>query len=191
MTNSLLICPGGPALSAITVGQIIEDFNRIISTTPRTNVSVGANSIDNFAHALLLDLGFSEQIGFAHRSYFLSTDGQDRRCLGLASSGAPAVDILNRPRPAGGASILKAVGAYERHNTAVQETSVTQAGSSAIKIIGPGDHQFQIPVDAVSTVISIYTRYDTNHDTAPRRKNITGERRDWGCDRNEDGDGGR
>ena len=170
VTNSLLICPGGPALSAITVGQIIEDFNRIISTTPRTNVSVGANSIDNFAHALLLDLGFSEQIGFAHRSYFTPMAGSP--LLGFGSSGAPAVDILNRPRPAGGASILKAVGAYERHDTAVQETSVTQAGSSAIKIIGPGDHQFQIPVDAVSTVISIYTRYDTNHGAGTKPQAI-------------------
>lgn len=159
--NSLIISGAGAALNANAVGQITENYCRIISASPRTNVTAGANSIADMSHAPLIDLGFPQQLGFMSRPYWGASANSP--LLGFGSVGAPLVDILNRPRPSGGASIVNAVGAYERHDIAIQETSVTQAGASAIKIIGPGDHDFQIPVDASSTTISIYMRYDTNH----------------------------
>lgn len=175
MTNSLLLCAAGPALSAATLGQIIENYNRIVSTTLRTNVDIGANSIDGFTHALLLDLGFAEQLGFARRPYFSPMPLSP--LLGFGSSGAPLVDILNRPRPAGGAAITKAVGAYERHNTAIRETTTVRTGSSALAIVGPGDHDFQVPVDASSTTVSVYMRYDATHDATnkPQMQVVNGE----------------
>lgn len=55
-------------------------------------------------------------------------------------------------------------GPLALHNTATKETSVTDSGN-AIRIDGPGSHEFQIPVDATSTTISIKARYNANHGT--------------------------
>lgn len=62
-------------------------------------------------------------------------------------------------------STSKAVGALELHDTAARETSVVDTGSNAIKLVGPSDHDFPIPVDATSTTITVRARYDTNHAT--------------------------
>lgn len=59
-----------------------------------------------------------------------------------------------------------AAGCYERHDTAVKETTVTQAGGVSLKIAGNGSHEIRVPVDAVSTVISLYMYADTNYSTA-------------------------
>ena len=58
-----------------------------------------------------------------------------------------------------------AVGPLERHDTAIKETSTTQAGSIGLVIVGPGSHDFQVPVNAVSTTLSVYVQYDANHST--------------------------
>lgn len=78
------------------------------------------------------------------------------------------VDLLNRPRPAGMGQLTGQVGALELHDTGSRETSVTHGGAASLKLIGPGDQQFDIPVDAVSTTISVWTRFDTNHGTTTR-----------------------
>ena len=158
------IIVGGTAITATATGEILEDFNIILAGTARTNTSTGGSSTSNGSYANLIDMGEAQLHGFASRPFFSPMSGGPALGFG-AQAGGPSVDLLNRPRPAGGASTSYAVGAYERHQTAVQETSVTQAGSSSIKIVGPGDHDFNIPVDASSTVLSIYVRYDTNHGT--------------------------
>lgn len=56
-------------------------------------------------------------------------------------------------------------GPLTAHNTAIRETSVTDLGNG-IRIDGPGSHEFQIPVDANSTAITIRARYNANHGTA-------------------------
>jgi hypothetical protein len=78
---------------------------------------------------------------------------------------SPTDDITGRNRPEGGSSTSNAIGAYERHDTAVQETTTVRTGTNAINITGPGSHEFQVPVNAVSTTLSIYGRYDTTHAT--------------------------
>ncbi len=77
-------------------------------------------------------------------------------------SGGVAVDILGGPRPAGGLSTAYAVGAYERGNTAtVQPTTVHTAGGNAWQIAGPGYQDFRTNVDAASTSLGVWARYDT------------------------------
>lgn len=152
------------ALNANTSGQIVEDYNRIISNTPRTNVSTGANSQSSTAYPGAWELGQYLWIGRQARPPFTPLAGSP--LLGFGNqTGAPTVDMANRPRPAGGGSTSNAVGAFERHQTAARETTTTQAGTSAIKITGPGDHDLVIPVDASSTSLSVYVRYDTTHGT--------------------------
>lgn len=74
-----------------------------------------------------------------------------------------ATDLLGRPRPSGLNQTGGQIGAYEVHDYGTKEASVTHGGAAALKLTGPGDQQFDVPVDAVSTTISIYGRYDSTH----------------------------
>lgn len=158
-------------LQANTSGQITEDYNYLNATTARTNVTAGANSIANsagsIAYANLVEFGQAEIAGRYSRQFGVPSVGSPH--LGRVSSGASptpdTVDFYSRPRPSGGASTSFAWGALERHDSAAQETSTVDAGSSGLKITGPGDQDVQIPVDATSTTIAIKARYDTNHGT--------------------------
>lgn len=58
-----------------------------------------------------------------------------------------------------------ATGAMEWHESAEKETGTTDAGGVGIRIVGPGSHEFAIPVDAVSQTISVKARYDADHGT--------------------------
>lgn len=88
-------------------------------------------------------------------------------------SGALAVEIRNTGRPAGGGSALAAAGAYERLGTEQKETSVTQAGGTAGKLVGPGySRDYEVPVDASSTTLKIYLRYDGTYDATIGRPQV-------------------
>lgn len=63
-------------------------------------------------------------------------------------------------------------GAFEEHDTARRETTVTDAGGVGLHIPGPGDHEFLIPVDAASTTITVKARYDANHGTTNKPRAI-------------------
>jgi len=151
------------ALSATTAGSIVEDYNVIHANSARTNVTAGGNS-QTTARAPALDWGYSLLHGFQPRSAYVPRDGSP--LLGFGATGAvtsPTTDIVGRPRPAGGASTSNAVGAFERHDTAIKETTTTDAGSIGLVITGPGDHDFIVPVNATSTTFTIRARYDTTH----------------------------
>lgn len=63
-------------------------------------------------------------------------------------------------------------GAFEAHDTAIKETTTTDAGSVGIQIPGKGSHEFLIPVNATSTSISVKARYDSNHGTTNKPQAI-------------------
>jgi hypothetical protein len=161
----------GGSLVANTSGQITEDYNYLIATTPRTNVTAGSNSkaasSSILPQAMLLEWGQQEVVGRQRKPFSTPLSGSP--FLGFIPSGsspAPSTtDLLNRPAPSGGASTGYALGCYERHDIATQETSVVDAGSNSIKLTGPGDHDLLIPVDASSTTITVRVRYDTTHGT--------------------------
>lgn len=164
--NSILI--GQSGLSAAASGQITEDYNIIACGTARTNVTAGANSKSDGSRALAFHLGQDLMHGFRGRPAFTPFNlGAGIMGFGAGSS-PPSVDALNRVRPSGGESTSIALGWMERHDTAQFESSVADAGSSAIKIVGPGDHDIHVPVNASSTTISIKGRYDTTHGTGSK-----------------------
>jgi hypothetical protein len=77
---------------------------------------------------------------------------------------APRVDWFNRPRPSGGKSANNAVGFAEFHDFGIQDTSVFPSGqTSSAKLIGPGDNDIWVPVDAVSTTIAIQLNQATGY----------------------------
>jgi hypothetical protein len=53
-----------------------------------------------------------------------------------------------------------AVGAYEPVNNAIKETGTVLSGSNSIRIFGPGQHDFDIPVSGTSTTISVFANYN-------------------------------
>lgn len=153
---------GSIGLSANTSGHIIEDYNIFTCGGPRTNVSSGTNS-----KATLYAPGWT---GIRPMTQGLvpcrpfAEPCLNSKMLGFgAQAGGPTVDITGATRPSGGASTSYAVGAYERGNFGTKETSVTHAGAAALKLTGPGYQDFQVPVDASSTTVTVYGRYDTNH----------------------------
>jgi len=167
--NCLILSGSSVALSANSTGQIVEDYNRIQGASARSNVAVGTHSISDTSIAPLYELGQALMVGRSPRPFLSPMAGSPLLGFGNDSSPTPpTVDLLNRPRPAGGGSLLPAVGAFERHDTAIREVTTVRTGTTALVIVGPGDHQFDVAVDAVSTVIACWMRFDTNHGTTTR-----------------------
>lgn len=152
----------GTALSAASTGLLVEDYNVFTAGTSRTNVSTGSNSATN-TKAPAWSEGREHLLGLRQvRPWGMPSESSVLLGFG-AQSGGPSTDMSGGPRPSGGGSTSYAVGPFERPHSGTKETSVTHAGSAALKITGPGYHDFQVPVDASATTITIYARYDTNH----------------------------
>lgn len=168
--NCVIIqCGTSAALAAnANDGQLAEDYNMIIASTARSNVTAGSNSKTQSTYSHHLELGQSWLWG-AYPMPFLGPQ-LDSPIVGFGNqAGFPTTDFLGRPRPSGGgpawASALPGLGHAEIHNFGVKETTVTDASGVSLKLTGPGDAEFSIPVDAASTAISVKVRYDTNHGT--------------------------
>lgn len=170
---SSVLCAFGGATVLISgaSGSLVENYNYFWATTLRSNVGIGANSQVVPTYAPLVEIGQSWLHGFMPRPFMMPTTGSP--LLGFGDDGTlAATDALNRPRPAGGNSTSKGVGYLERHDTAIKETTTTDAGSVAVVIVGPGDHDFKIPIDAASTTISVKARYDATHNTTNKPQAI-------------------
>jgi hypothetical protein len=168
-----LIVTGSALTASATGGLITEDYNQIIATTARTNVSTGTHSIANAAHAALFHFGQELFWGGNLRPFGMPTAGSP--LLGFGGNSPTATDILNNARPSGGASASTAIGAYERANTFGREMSTVRTGSNAISITGPGLSDFDIPVDAISTTCTVYVQWDATYaGTKPKMQVIKG-----------------
>ncbi len=166
--------PTNAGLRAATTGQLIESYNLIYATTPRTNVNAGPGSISDGSYAPLIELGQSYKWGDGTFRQFLAPDGAGSPLLGFGSSASVAasvsgvVDWQNRNRPSGGGggvgvASVQSVGYMEFHDFAKQSTASVQAGTSSGQIVGPGDQFIQVPVDAVSSTVSIYLMFSSGY----------------------------
>jgi hypothetical protein len=67
-------------------------------------------------------------------------------------------------------------GAFERGDTWAKETTTVRTGSNALYAMGPATQDFDVPVDAAATKISVWLRYDTTYaGTLPQLKVLNGE----------------
>lgn len=151
------------SLTGVAAGDIVENYNLITSTTPRTNCNTGANSQTDYL--TLLEFGQSRAMGFLPR--IMNSPIPDSPLLGFGTDGAVSLltDFLGRIRPSGSAkwgSVLKACGAMECHDIGIKNTADAEVGS-CVQITGPGDHEFIVPVDSVSTVLSAKVKYDGSY----------------------------
>ena len=167
--NSILSCNQvvGSILNANTSGQIVENYNVLYGPTPRTNVAIGPNSVSNGSYAPLFHFGQERIWGALQRAF--GEPMANSPLLGFGSDGAHTLyDLMNRPRPAGGGSALPAVGALERGNTAVQATSpAPPQGTNVWQFTGPGVQDFQMPVSALATGLSMSVYRDSNYAAPP------------------------
>lgn len=170
--NCLII--GGTGLRASATGGLItEDYNRIIASVARSNVSTGAHSVADASHCNLFELGQSALWGMRARPPFTPWAGDP--LLGFGNTSGSSDDLLGVPRPSGGTSALPGIGAYERPNTWGRETTTVRTGSNALVITGPGVQDFELPVDAASTTVSAYLRWDSTYaGTKPQLKVLVG-----------------
>jgi hypothetical protein len=161
-----IICSTTVGIAAITSGSVLEDYNLIYSQTSVLNITTGTHSKDE-AYSILLHIGQEIQQGKLLKPFGMPTF--DSPVLGFGNDGTytSSVDILNRIRPSGPgvtwSTSGKAVGAYERHDLASRESSILDATTGAIKWRGPGDQRLYIPVNPISTSISIKNQYDSNY----------------------------
>ena len=143
--------------------KITEDYNWFWALGTTQVVSGEHSKKSNASAAPLLSLGQEAFIGSAPRPFLSPLAGSPLLGFGSDASVSLAVDLNGNPRPAGGASALKAVGAYERGNTFGKETGTVRTGTNAVSITGPGYQDFAVPVAASSTTFTVYGRYDATY----------------------------
>lgn len=72
-------------------------------------------------------------------------------------------------------TVNAACGCLERGNTMTKDTTTVRTGSNSLRAFGPAIQDFEIPVDAVPTTITVWTRYDSTYaGTLPQVKVING-----------------
>jgi hypothetical protein len=175
VTNCLMFGNNATIISANVSGQIVEDYNIIVGVTPRSNVTAGTHSIADNSYSVMFHYGQERIWGRSFRRPGEPMIGSP--VLGFGNDGTQtSYDGDNNPRPAGGASALPAVGALERSNTWGRETGTVRTGVNALSITGPGYQDFDIPVDAASTTVSVYMRCDSTYaGTKPQIKVLNGD----------------
>jgi hypothetical protein len=162
-------------LSAGELGAIVENYNHISASTPLTNVTQGANTVLGTAYSMLFSYGRERYVGTWPRPYGEPMAGSPYLGFGNDGTYTSSEDIRGNPRPAGGATATKGIGAYERANTFSKETGTTRTGANAISITGPGYQDFQLPVVASSTTTTIYVRWDATYaGTKPKMQVLNG-----------------
>lgn len=151
---------------------VTEDYNILLNAAPRTGITTAQpNGANDFAtstttgRGVRFEMGQSALWGFHVRQF--GSPLRSCRGVGFGNDSTPTAlttDILNRIRPSGGgasaASVLLSAGPYELHDYGTKDTATKDAGDASLKMVGPGDHEFKIAVDAAQTTIHIRCMYD-------------------------------
>jgi hypothetical protein len=152
----------GTGVNAGTSGQIVEDYNHFECATTHTNVTPGGNSVTT-RYAPSFHFGEERLVGANPRMFMEPAAGSWALTFGNDGTYTTAEDFLGLPRPGGGGSAVKGIGYLGRGNTFYRGTGTVRTGSNALEITGPGTQDFQLPVDAVSTTVTCYVRWDATY----------------------------
>ena len=169
-----------------TNDAMYEDYNFLCSGNPKLgDVEQGGNSDGSVAPFLLgglADLMFYKKMGWSpykpwEPMRLLDGTFADVAIEAGSSSFAPADDLYGMARPMGRTPADDA-GAVEARIRPQQETGTTYSGSNAAMLAGTGYVEFLMPVDAESTTVTVWGRYDSSYTgTLPTMKviRITGD----------------
>lgn len=159
----------GAVVNAFTLGQIVEDYNILYGTTPRTNVAVGAHSVSDVSYAPLFHFG-QERIWLPPLYRALGEPMAGSPLLGFGNDGSQTPYDTRGPfniRPAGGSSGLPAVGALERADTFVSDPTPIGNNTTPVKLTGPGYNDFLLPIGITEInqvrTVSIAVQWDANY----------------------------
>jgi len=167
--NSIIV--GG--IASAESGAIVENYNHIMAQTTHTNVTLGANTKTNSTYSYLVNA--NQERAKTVRAFGEPMAGSPYLGFGNDGTYTSSEDLRGNPRPAGGATATKGIGAYERGNTFAKETGTVRTGSNAISITGPGYQDFQLPVAASSTTVTVYVRWDATYaGTKPKMQVLNG-----------------
>ncbi len=162
VNNCYILNPVGYGVYSGESGNLTESYNVIIAGTPRTNVTAGTGSVTT-NYAPTFHVGEPFMMGLLPRPPF-SQWSYDGSMMAFGDDGAAlTTDFTGKPKPAGGRSVTRAIGHSEFHDCGTKETGTVRTGSNAMRIKGPGVHDFRVPVDASSTTITVYTRWDATY----------------------------
>lgn len=167
----------GCNLQANFGGEIIENYNVIMNANPRNSVAAGANSISDDSYSMLMHIG--QELAQGKYGRPVGTPTSDSPLLAFGGLSTPSIDIMNSPRPSGPglswSNVSTACGCLEFGNCGLKETTTVKSASSSLRLAGPGWHDFDFPVDAVQTTVSVYGRFDgTYAGTKPQMKVYNG-----------------
>jgi hypothetical protein len=154
---NVFLTGGSASLAAGATGQITSDWNRFLGGLPYTNVTAGANDLATNAKSFRPNIGQSHLWGNPYRP-FLTPGDDDPHLSFVNDTGMPALDLVGRMRQAGSESANHPVGALGRHDTARKGTTISPDSGSNLELVGPADHDFDVPVDATATTFSIKVR---------------------------------
>ena len=171
--NSVFFVTGAAVAGNATVAAI-EDYNFAVGGSGMTSVTSGGHSISDGHYDWSFHIGQEWWYGKTARPVGMWPLGSPMYTWGAAGA-AVTDDLLGGPRPGSGTGVTKALGPYERGNSWVKETGTVRTGSNAISVTGPGYQDFQLPVNAASTTVTVYLRYDSTYaGTLPSLNVING-----------------
>jgi hypothetical protein len=148
-------------LVAGTSGQIVEDYNLFVSSSARSNVTVGTHSVSDGSYSPLLHFGQEALWGGALRPLGEPMVGSPLLAFGAPDTAAGLLDLRRGPRPSTAAKWD--VGAIQRGNNLTKETGTVHTGSNAISLVGEGFQDFDLAVDAGALTVSVYVQYDGSY----------------------------
>lgn len=188
------VCLSAAAPGQIVESYNVLLFNGTAAAA-RANINAGVGTIADHSYDPLMSIGQEYQRGLPSPPYLTPLPGSPLLGFGaqpaappgvaglvtgyngaataypnaaqFGTLGPPAVDMLNRVRPSGGGSPLPAVGALERHDFAVQDNVTFLISAPSAALVGPGDDEIRIPVDAVPNTIALSIRYDASYAGTP------------------------
>ena len=187
--NAIFTAQAGAPITA-GLGTVIESYNAFLQGPPTASTLLGAGSNWRAMSPATLNFGQLNKILPKLLPFLQPLSNQTRnagRQGAVLAGSAPVIyappaqpaqsaayptaaryptlamaplDILGRARPSGG---LGAAGSQETHDVAVEDTTTFYDSPASGVLVGPGDQEVLIPLDAVSNTISLQIQYDANY----------------------------
>lgn len=163
VVNSIIVATNN-VINSGTTGGLVEDYNVIVllpGNTARVNVAAGANTIVVPSQSYPLAFAWVDPFQIGQWPFMMPWPGTNLQGMTL-SADAPATDLFGRPRNTRGAISVAMTG------VASSSANADSGTGRAVELTGRTCHDLLIPVDAVSTTISVKVKWDANHgDTNP------------------------
>lgn len=169
--NSFFYPGDSAALTAATLGEILEDYNFNSSQVANSNVTAGVHSQNAAGSSWAPLFHFGQELIWGGLPRLFGEPMAASPMLGFGNDGEQTMyDLYNGPRPAGGGSgfPFPAVGALERGSTASQATSpAPPSGTHSWQNTGPWYQDFLLPVSNTQTTVSISVQRDSAYAPPP------------------------